>query len=693
MHKTMIKGSRIKWLVIICIITVILGVLPAIVNTLVERVIKEKLKALPSELTINYSTIHSDILSSSITFTNLQTQLRPYKQLNNHYNLYTSKLDVKGITLLKILLGKPVTVNELRFGKTEIKLNSLLLLKKDSAQTAVFASIPIGLDKISIHKLTMQEISICMESGNKKQLLTRGMLELNELLLDNLKSADAKQFRFATIMCFLNELQYSSPAYGYSIHTGSITINSKAGVLMLDSVRLTNLFPGTNKNTYQVSTLIHKLQLKNWDVHSLLEHKLTADSLLIDESKLYVHETSKRTLAGDTQSLINVIFNSPFAVNIKNIRIQHSLLNYDKVLQAEGNISISNLHNDEHSNAVTGNNFQFSEVHAVYNNITFYTGTPARVIQIKGLLLDSRQALLLANNITVHTVYSKQQLANKLGYQADWIDASVKTISLQSPDINAMLQNRLTGKELVLNDPHVYIYRDRRLPRRKLHQPMPAEILKQIPVDIRIHTVEINNGFINYDEMPDDGFKDGALNIEDMHIAVSPFINHPQSSDPDYTQITTTASLMGSGSISATIEMPLKQNVYHVKGAIQNLDLTTLNSSAENLGKFHIQSGMLNNLFFNFSFTAIKSKGKIVGEYHDLVVQKLNKKREEAVLPSLVLRYIIIPKNKDKSKPLARRVGQINYTRDDTRFISFFLVKSLLTGIRSSFAFGFLLPQ
>src|SRR6476469_6580279 len=106
MHKTMIKRSRIKWLVIICTVTVILGVLPAIVNTIIERVIKEKLNALPSGLTTNYSTIHSDILSSSITFTNLQIQLRPYKQLNNHYNLYTSKLDVKGISLLKILFGK-----------------------------------------------------------------------------------------------------------------------------------------------------------------------------------------------------------------------------------------------------------------------------------------------------------------------------------------------------------------------------------------------------------------------------------------------------------------------------------------------------------------------------------------------------------------------------------------------------------
>src|SRR4051794_7161190 len=96
-----IKNKKIKWLVIIGIIAAALLVLPIMINTLIIRLIKEKLKALPPELTINFSTIHSDILSSSITFTNLHLQLHPYKQLSNNYELYTSQLNVNGTALLK----------------------------------------------------------------------------------------------------------------------------------------------------------------------------------------------------------------------------------------------------------------------------------------------------------------------------------------------------------------------------------------------------------------------------------------------------------------------------------------------------------------------------------------------------------------------------------------------------------------
>ena len=99
-----------------------------------ERTIKEKLKALPPELTISFSAIHSNILTSSVTFTNLHIQLQPYMQLSNRYDLYTNQLNVKGIAFLKILLGKTVAANDLQLGKTEITLDSMLLSKKDSAQ-------------------------------------------------------------------------------------------------------------------------------------------------------------------------------------------------------------------------------------------------------------------------------------------------------------------------------------------------------------------------------------------------------------------------------------------------------------------------------------------------------------------------------------------------------------------------------
>lgn len=54
-------------------------------------------------------------------------------------------------------------------------------------------------------------------------------------------------------------------------------------------------------------------------------------------------------------------------------------------------------------------------------------------------------------------------------------------------------------------------------------------------------------------------------------------------------------------------------------GAFHDLDVTTLNPSAENLGNIHLESGMLNSLSFQFEMTEEKATGKIV-LLHSLLV-------------------------------------------------------------------------
>jgi hypothetical protein len=95
---------------------------------------------------------------------------------------------------------------------------------------------------------------------------------------------------------------------------------------------------------------------------------------------------------------------------------------------------------------------------------------------------------------------------------------------------------------------------------------------------------------------------------------------------------------------------------------LMNFHLAALNPSAENLGKFHIESGVLNRLDFNFSASDKKASGKIIGVYHDLVVDRLKEtkdgKLKKASLPSFALKTFIIPKNKDISMPVEKRTGK-----------------------------------
>jgi hypothetical protein len=259
-----------------------------------------------------------------------------------------------------------------------------------------------------------------------------------------------------------------------------------------------------------------------------------------------------------------------------------------------------------------------------------------------------------------------------------------------------MASKKLRADKITFNNWRIYVFRDRRLPRPLKQQPMPDDYLKRIPLEIRVNHLQVNNASVIYEEFPKDGTQPGTLQFQNMNISISPILNHPYKTDPVYADTYVRGSIMNSGSIMAMIHASLTKNIYYIKGAIENLDLSRLNSSAENLGKFHIQSGILNSLDFHFTATDKKSTGEIVGEYHNLIIERLKVRhgvKKVAKVPTFFLKHIIIPKNKDKSMAVSKRTGKIDYNRDSTRMVTFYLLKSLLSGIRASFKFGFLLPE
>ncbi len=258
-----------------------------------------------------------------------------------------------------------------------------------------------------------------------------------------------------------------------------------------------------------------------------------------------------------------------------------------------------------------------------------------------------------------------------------------------------LLQKKLLAKNITIDKSNIYVFRDRRLTRSKEKQPMPLDYLKQIPLELNVDELNLKNATATSEEFPKEGDHTGYIKLENLSVTMKPFTNHTTASNRSVTSHVK-ASIMGAGNIQATIDLSLQTGVSHIKGDISNLQLTAMNPSAENLGMFHIQSGVLDRLNFEFTATDVKAAGHIVGEYHNLVIDRLKFTKDglkKAKLPSFLLHKIIIPRNKDASLDVSKRTGKIDYDRDTSRFVTFYYLKALLDGIRDSFAFGFVLPS
>ncbi|WP_431214697.1 hypothetical protein ACQ86N_07990 [Puia sp. P3] len=203
----------------------------------------------------------------------------------------------------------------------------------------------------------------------------------------------------------------------------------------------------------------------------------------------------------------------------------------------------------------------------------------------EGSVNRDRLAELLIDTLRSWPGVDKLELGRTKGHQVDWVAASGGDIRVTGLDVDGLFAHRLIADEISVGHGVVYVFRDRRLPLEAGEKPMPAEMLKRLPMEVRVRSVRLGLTRFTYEEFPKKGDSTGVLRILRLRCVVAPLINHPLPGDPDYVVVKTEGSLMGSGTVEAATRVPLqKGEAYRVEGAFHQLDLTTLNRSAETLG-------------------------------------------------------------------------------------------------------------
>lgn len=361
-----------------------------------------------------------------------------------------------------------------------------------------------------------------------------------------------------------------------------------------------------------------------------------------------------------------------------------------------GNITIESIKIDSANKSFNKKNFHYEAVRCVASTIKYILPDSYESIHIKGLELDSRKSMLHIDTCKTVPALNKFKMGEKMGHQVDYIEGLSSGIDVENLDVMQLPDKIFVADKITVRQNNFYAFRDRRLPLKTDEKLLPVDFFKTIEFKVRVKDISVGTTHFEYEEFPKKGNETGILKILRMRLSISPFISHPVSGDPAFMNMKMEGSLMGSGTVTASMKFPLrKDSAYKVEGAFNDLDLTTLNASAENLGRIHIESGMLNSLSFEFNMDKKKSTGKIVGEYHNLVIEKLREKSDEKKVDkfkSFFLKHLIIPKNKDKTLDESKRTGKVDYERDSSRYFSYYLLHSLLMGVKSSFSLGFLLP-
>jgi len=475
-------------------------------------------------------------------------------------------------------------------------------------------------------------------------------------------------------------------------------INLFAGSVQLDSLYISFDPELKQEHTHTIQSTSVTIS----DIHffKLIMHKeFSAGLLSVNNADIKLdHDllNKKFTLPDSIIKKIQLPFRNASIDNIKINDIKIAQQNNEKVSTiCTGNVSFTDVYILKMDSSFSKDSIHFSNVRCDLNDIK-YSLQNYYSVQLKKFHVDGKDSVMELNELKLIPQLGKYEMGQKLGKQTDHIDASVNNIKISGLDVKQLMQKKFTAQQLSINNPVIYVFRDRRLPLSQEKQPTTLDYLQQVPYTLNVLHFDLNNATVTSEEFPKEGNKSGYIKLYHVYISMNPLLNHATKTISSINSHVK-ASIMNAGNIHANINLSLINGNSYIKGGIDELHLTAMNPSAENLGKFHIKSGVLNKLDFEFTATDTKAKGQIIGEYHDLVIDRLKLTKDgelkTAKLPSFLLHKIIIPKNKDAAKDVKNRTGKIDYDRDPTRLVTFYYLKALLDGIRDSFALGFVLPK
>jgi hypothetical protein len=308
-------------------------------------------------------------------------------------------------------------------------------------------------------------------------------------------------------------------------------------------------------------------------------------------------------------------------------------------------------------------------------------------IEIASVDASSRANKLVIDSLHLIPKYTKYDFARVVGKQTDRINTLIPQISIDGLQYAKATDSALVASKITIASGEVHSFRDKREPFRETEvKPLPIAALKSLNFGLEVDTIEIKGLKVTYEEFAPEGFEAGTVVFEDLNATLTNVRNRNEVDKPEYATLKASAKLMGEGLIDATFQLPYREgDPYLAEGKIGKMSLDFLNPPLQNLAFIQIQSGTLQGLAFNFSYTDIASTGRVTINYENLKIEGL-KKEKSTVINDLKTFLIntVIKNDKDKEVPIEKRTGKVDFERDRKRQIFNYWWKSLFSGIKSS---------
>lgn len=296
------------------------------------------------------------------------------------------------------------------------------------------------------------------------------------------------------------------------------------------------------------------------------------------------------------------------------------------------------------------------------------------------------------NDFHLEPLYSKFDYTRKLGFQTDWADVRVSKLALRRINLHSLL---FEGKIIVglveIDSAFLNDYRDKRIALLPGYTPpMPQEVLRRLKPYLRIDTILLKSGRINYEEQT--GKVPGTLFFDKVKFTFTGLTNDSVLLKAGLvSELKATLYLMGTGKIETTFRFHLRdlRNTFSFSAQMGPFDLVEINPMISKLLAVQVVSGKVNKVIIplvnaNDDF----AKGTMQFYYNDLSIDVQDKKHTTwSKIKTSVIGWVVddlVISNDNPTKSGMMKTGTIYTPRNKELGFPNYLWRSVFSGLKST---------
>jgi hypothetical protein len=310
-------------------------------------------------------------------------------------------------------------------------------------------------------------------------------------------------------------------------------------------------------------------------------------------------------------------------------------------------------------------------------------------LRCKRLRVSVPDSEMVADSMKYYSLIDDEQFFAKSQFRQTRFRFDIPQMRIIGLDCLELLQGNIyNARNIYLDDlfADILVNMDKPYDKNSTNPQMPNEALSSMKGTVKLDSLKIRNGRLNYCERYAVKTAPGVITFSEVNVSVSGIAIH--TARPGSTVVHGEGLFMNSGTMKLFMAIPLTSTDFSLRysGSVSTMDVTALNVFIEPAEHRRIKSGILQSATFDIDVHSGRAIGTLQVAYQDLSIAFLNKKTgsEKGIfdrIASLLGKVFVVRRTNMPDEKGRMKIGEIKYTRDPEDYFFQFMWFALRNGI------------